>query len=103
LNSISGDYRYEPVAVIRKSSGISSISDLRGKRSCHTGFGRNAGWKIPFSHLMDKKELSKLCNDVNAPTPERDIYAVSNYFSAACAPGTWIPEKTKDHDLSELG
>jgi hypothetical protein len=52
---------------------------------------------------MDKKELSKLCNDVNAPTPERDIYAVSNYFSAACAPGTWIPEKTKDHDLSELG
>jgi melanoma-associated antigen p97 len=60
---------------------------LEGKRSCHTGFGRNAGWKIPFSHLMDKGQLPKYCEAINAPTPEKDLYAISNYFKAACAPG----------------
>lgn len=93
------DFRYEPVAVIRNSARISSISDLKGKRSCHTGYGRNAGWKVPFSHLMDKGELTPLCEELNAPAPERDLNAVSKYFGAACAPGSWVPEKETDKKL----
>ncbi|ODM93913.1 Transferrin [Orchesella cincta] len=95
------DFRYEPVAVVRKSSGITSVSALKGKRSCHTGFGRNAGWKVPFSHLMEKGELSPLCDQITAPTPERDLNAVANYFDSACAPGSWVPEKETDKRLKQ--
>lgn len=95
------DFRYEPVAVIRNSAGISSVKDLKGKRSCHTGYGRNAGWKVPFSHLMDKGELPPFCDEINAPTPEKDLNAVSQYFGAACAPGAWVPEKEIDKKLKE--
>lgn len=95
------DYRYEPVAVIRKSAEIKSISDLKGKRSCHTGYGRNAGWKVPFSHLMDKEQLQPLCDELKAPTPEKDLNAISEYFAAACAPGAWVPEADTDRRLKE--
>lgn len=87
---------------MRKSSGITSISELEGKKSCHTGFGRNAGWKIPFSHLMDKKQLPRFCDAIEATTPEKDLYAISNYFKHACAPGAWVPERDKDRELSKF-
>ncbi|ODM92907.1 Transferrin [Orchesella cincta] len=95
------DFRYESVAVVRISSGINSISSLKGKRSCHTGFGRNSGWRIPFSHLMDHRQLSPYCDKINASNVERDLYAVSNYFEAACAPGPWAADKEVDKRLKE--
>jgi hypothetical protein len=49
---------------------------------------------------MDKNQLPKLCDRLNAPTLEKDLYAFSTYFKEACAPGAWIPEKTRDDELS---
>lgn len=50
---------------------------------------------------MDKDQLPKLCDGINAPTTEKDLFAISNYFKEVCAPGAWVPEKDKDLELSE--
>ncbi|XP_077079969.1 transferrin-a [Siphateles boraxobius] len=60
---------YSVVAVVRKDSGV-TWSKLRGKKSCHTGLNRNAGWKVPDSVICGK-------------TPD----CLYTFFSKGCAPG----------------
>lgn len=61
-NDSSNAY-YAVVLVKRNSSNAFTISDLRGKRSCHTGLGRNAGWNIPIGILIKRGIIkNKNCN-----------------------------------------
>nr|AAL57604.1 transferrin variant A [Cyprinus carpio] len=61
---------YYVVAVVRKGSGV-TWNSLKGKKSCHTGLNRNAGWKVPDSAICGQ-------------TPGCTLY---NFFSKGCAPG----------------
>nr|XP_055058490.1 serotransferrin-1-like isoform X2 [Misgurnus anguillicaudatus] len=61
---------YYVVAVVKKGSGV-TWNNLEGKKSCHTGVNRNAGWNIPQAVLCSKKN-------------ECDMYT---FFSKGCAPG----------------
>lgn len=47
--NILAEHRYEAVAVIHKDLAISSVDGLKGLKSCHTGVGRNVGFKIPIT------------------------------------------------------
>lgn len=42
------------VVVARRGSGV-NWNNLKGKRSCHTGLGRTAGWNIPKGLIHKKK------------------------------------------------
>ncbi|XP_051258635.1 transferrin-a [Dicentrarchus labrax] len=87
----STDTCYYAVAVVKKGTGF-GIRDLSGKKSCHTGLGKSAGWNIPIGTLLSMN-LIQWSGIEDSPVEE----AVSNYFSASCAPGA-----TRGSKLCEL-
>lgn len=42
---------YYAVAVVKKGTQF-GIKELGGKKSCHTGLGKSAGWNIPIGTLV---------------------------------------------------
>uniref|UniRef100_A0A2K5PB36 Serotransferrin n=2 Tax=Cebus imitator TaxID=2715852 RepID=A0A2K5PB36_CEBIM len=75
---------YYAVAVVKKDSGF-QLNQLRGKKSCHTGLGRSAGWNIPIGSLY-----------CDLPEPRKPLEkAVASFFSGSCVPcadGTAFPQ-----------
>ncbi|KAF2979189.1 hypothetical protein EK904_004213 [Melospiza melodia maxima] len=68
----SSNAYYAVVLVKRNLSNAFTISDLRGKKSCHTGLGRNAGWNIPIGVLIKRGIIKN--RDCNIPQAEQDNY-----------------------------
>ncbi|XP_054585860.1 inhibitor of carbonic anhydrase-like isoform X2 [Eptesicus fuscus] len=67
---------YYAVAVVKKGSGF-QLNQLRGKKSCHTGLDRSAGWKIPMGTLYSE-----------LPKPQENLQkAAANFFAGSCVPG----------------
>ncbi|XP_057593902.1 serotransferrin-like [Hippopotamus amphibius kiboko] len=66
---------YYAVAVVKKGTNF-KLNELKGKKSCHTGYGRSAGWNIPMGKLY--WEL---------PNPKESLpRAVADFFSGSCVP-----------------
>ncbi|XP_072469736.1 lactotransferrin-like [Notamacropus eugenii] len=70
---------YFAVAVVKKGTNF-QIQDLKGKKSCHTGLARSAGWVVPVGTLSDLK----LLDWPGPPEPIED--AVARFFSGSCVP-----------------
>ncbi|XP_037590973.1 melanotransferrin isoform X5 [Cebus imitator] len=70
---------YFVVAVVKRdSSHAFTLDELRGKRSCHAGFGSPAGWDIPVGVLIRRGFIRPKDCDV--------LTAVSKFFNASCVP-----------------
>ncbi|XP_045153737.1 inhibitor of carbonic anhydrase-like [Echinops telfairi] len=66
---------YYAVAVVQKGSGF-QLNELLGRKSCHTGLGRSAGWNVPINLLLPA-----------LPEPRVPIESVvSRFFSGSCVP-----------------
>ncbi|KAL3988493.1 BTB/POZ domain-containing protein KCTD2/5/17 [Sarotherodon galilaeus] len=75
------DTCYYAVVVAKKNTGF-GFRDLRGKKSCHTGLGKSAGWNIPIGSLVSMNVI-EWSGIEDKPLEE----AVSTFFHASCAPG----------------
>ena len=77
LKGLDKFVQYYGLAVVQKNSTI-NLSELKGKKSCHTGVGKTVGWKIPVGYLLYKKEMTFTDNQYTS---------ASNFFGDSCAPG----------------
>lgn len=71
---------YYAVAVVKKDSGV-TWENLKGKRSCHTGMGRTAGWNIPMGRIYEQTkecDFSKFSikNKKNGHKKDENVVAV---------------------------
>ncbi|KAF6198938.1 hypothetical protein GE061_006961 [Apolygus lucorum] len=91
-------YRYDAVLVIPNDLQINKIQDLKGLRSCHTGVGRNVGYKIPITKLTNMGILGPLSDSSLSPR-ENELKALSQFFSKSCIVGQWSPDQTTNQRM----
>ncbi|XP_012681770.2 transferrin-a [Clupea harengus] len=87
----SSETCYYAVAVVKKGTDF-TFKTLKGKKSCHTGLGKSAGWNIPIGTLVAQGQIQWTGIE---DKPLED--AVMEFFSASCAPGA-----NKDSKLCKL-
>ncbi|OWK02781.1 LTF [Cervus elaphus hippelaphus] len=68
---------YYAVAVVKKGSNF-QLDQLQGRKSCHTGLGRSAGWNIPIGILRPSLGWTESLEPLQG--------AVAKFFSASCVP-----------------
>lgn len=87
--------------LIHKNSSIKSLNDLRGKKSCHTGYGRNVGYKIPLTKLR-AHGIIEISTDQYLPSLERELKGLSDVFSESCLVGRFSPNDEINHLYSKI-
>ncbi|KAG8510344.1 Serotransferrin, partial [Galemys pyrenaicus] len=66
---------YYAVAVVKKGTNF-KLNELKGKKTCHTGLGRSAGWNIPMGLLYWQ-----------LPQPQESLLkAAASFFGGSCVP-----------------
>ncbi|KAH8303889.1 hypothetical protein KR018_008315 [Drosophila ironensis] len=93
-------FRYEGIILVKKSSPIRNLQQLRGVKSCHTGFGRNVGYRIPITKLKNTHVL-KVSADPEISATERELKALSEFFSESCLVGNYSTHPSTDHLLKK--
>ena len=69
--------RYYGVAVVKKDADL-ELKKLKGKKTCHTGAGKTAGWVIPIGYFLSKEIMDQKKNAYES---------AADFFEACCVPG----------------
>lgn len=99
-NDVSGG-EYYAVAVVNadfcETDSFIDFQTLSGLRSCHTGYRKTAGWRMPLGTLLSN-DNAQLVSDI--ADVEDDAEIIASYFSVTCAPRTSSngPRNTDDGD-----
>ncbi|XP_054168696.1 melanotransferrin-like [Oppia nitens] len=78
-NNLNDTYYYS-VAITRQSDKNTDLLYLKGKKSCHSGFGLAAGWVVPLSFLLSNSRMRSYGCD--------SVRAASEFFQKSCIPGS---------------
>jgi len=81
-----GGTEYHTVVAMKASECLdtTTLSDLKGKKACGTGYRKTAGWRMPIGLLLKKKIMPEVDNDCLA---NNDAESAAAFFSGMCAPG----------------
>ena len=71
--------RYYGVAVTKKGKSL-KLGELKGKKSCHTGAGKTAGWNIPIGYFLRTDVMTYVDNQYKS---------AAEFFSESCVPGSF--------------
>ncbi|XP_050559441.1 transferrin-like [Spodoptera frugiperda] len=98
-----GPYDFEAVAVV-PINHTNGLEGLRGGVYCHPGFDeKDAKWSPRVLKTLEQLAArTDRCQDVNTAgktAEEMEVDTLSNFFSAACRPGTWSNNDTVDANL----
>ncbi|XP_067000972.2 transferrin isoform X2 [Anabrus simplex] len=91
-------YEYEVMTVVRKSSNITRLSQLRGKNFCHPGFGDDSNWTEIILKFFEARVVPQQC-DPSLSLEENAINSSSSFFNAACKAGPWVLDPKYDEEL----
>ncbi len=85
----SPDDAYYAVALTTAStcSALGSnptLASFRGRRACHTGYRRTAGWVMPVGYMVEAN-IMPVADKINGV--QQDAESVAEFFSQVCAPG----------------
>merc|ERR1719321_2620529 len=79
---------YYGVAVVPASACAANpeitLGDLKGLRSCHTGYKRTSGWTIPLANVVDLEQQAQGPEYIK---DKNDYDIMSSFFTGMCAPG----------------
>ena len=70
--------RYYGVAVVKNNKDL-KLNELKGKKSCHTGAGKTAGWNIPIGYFIRTRVMPYVVNQYKS---------AAEFFNESCVPGT---------------
>merc|ERR1711871_1860943 len=79
-----------PASVCEANPSI-SLADLKGSRSCHTGYKRTSGWTIPLASIVS---IERETSGLEAISNKKDYEIMLEYFPQMCAPSG--PEEAQD-------
>uniref|UniRef100_T1J2X7 Transferrin-like domain-containing protein n=1 Tax=Strigamia maritima TaxID=126957 RepID=T1J2X7_STRMM len=87
----SAESRYYAVAVVKRSSDIRSIQQLRGRRACFTSVGQMAGWVLPVNAFMRSGAMPIVdCNN--------HLKSVANFLGPSCASNAFVDKHNPTGD-----
>ncbi|XP_055389928.1 transferrin-like [Condylostylus longicornis] len=103
---IIGELRYketdkfedEDQILIKKSSTIQSLKDLKGLKACFPKFNSYYGYRIPVFHLKQHGIL-EVSQDPSVPAYQRELKALSTFFDQACIIGPYSEDESVDQRL----